>query len=59
MPNYRNAAHGPRYRPFNEAEIKDCESTCFECGKPDPEIKIDDGVKLCQDCRRKETPDAN
>ena len=30
--------------------MKDCESICFDCGKPDPEHKTDDGVALCTGC---------
>jgi len=30
--------------------FKDCESLCFDCGKPNPEHKIDNGVALCDKC---------
>jgi hypothetical protein len=35
-----------------EAYFKDCESICFDCGEPDPQHKLDDGVALCDFCKR-------
>ena len=37
--------------------MKDCESICFDCGKPEPKHKTDDGVALCDKCWEKDRED--
>jgi len=37
--------------------MKDCESLCFDCGKPDPKHKMGDGVALCDACHEVEMED--
>jgi len=35
-----------------DEHFRDSESICYDCGKPDPPHKIDEGVALCAACKK-------